>query len=40
MLLHKMNSFYYYFYEDVGREDLCAERLKDTDTSGYFQGST
>ena len=27
MLLHKMNSFNYYFYEDVGRGDACMECL-------------
>ena len=27
MLLCKMNSFYYYFNEDVGREDPSVERL-------------
>ena len=26
-LLYRMNSFYYYFYEDLGREDACVERL-------------
>ena len=26
MVFYKLN-FYYYFYEDVGREDHCVERL-------------
>ena len=27
MLVYKMNSFYYFFYEDVEIEDLWGERL-------------
>ena len=27
MVAYKMNSFYYYFYEDLGSGEACVERL-------------
>ena len=28
MILYRANSFYHYFYKDVGRKDVRVERLK------------